>query len=108
MSMELDLFTWWAISISGGSIFLALVSIYLYAESKTTRRKREKPVSKTVGLVEDFAFVWVLLGLLVFYIISVNIGSASIFAVGNILVEILLIFYLTRYRRTKPDQNNHT
>ncbi len=103
--MELDLFAWWAISISGGSIFLTLVSIYLYVESKTTRRKREKPRSKVVNLVEDFAFIWVLLGLLVFYIISVNVGSAAIFAVGNICVEILLVLYLIRHRMTKTNKN---
>ena len=107
MIMDLDLFAWWAISISGGSIFLALVSIYLYAESKTTRRKGERTESRVIVIVQDFTFVWVLLGLLVFYIISVNIGSAAIFAVGNIFVEILLVLYLIRHRRTKPDQTNH-
>jgi hypothetical protein len=101
VAMEVDLFTWWAISISGGSIFLTLVSIYLYASSKTTRRTRDNAKSKIVSLVGNFAFVWVLLGLLAFYIISIDIGSAVIFAVGNIIVEFLLVLYLVKHRITK-------
>lgn len=107
MTMDLELFALWAISISGGSIFLTLVSIYLYAESRATRRRREQAGSRMIVILEDFAFVWVLLGLLVFYIISVSIGSAAIFAVGNIFVEVSLVLYLIRHRRAKPDQNNH-
>ena len=98
MIMDLDLFAWWAISISGGSIFLTLVSIYLYAESKTARRRRKQTGSRMIVVLQDFAFVWVLLGLLIFYIISVNVSSAAIFAVGNISVEVLLVLYLIRHR----------
>jgi Flp pilus assembly protein TadB len=74
-----------------------VVSIYLYAGS---RRKREGGRTKAIGfrLGRDFIFVWVLLALLIFYIISVSIGSSAIFAAGNIIVEALLILYLVRSR----------
>jgi hypothetical protein len=57
MVLDLDLFAWWAISISGGSIFLTLVSIYLYAEVRATRRRREQIGSKIIVILQDFAFV---------------------------------------------------
>lgn len=101
---ELDLFQWWAISITGGSIFLTLVSIYLYSGSRT---RRERPSSKVRGLTRiltDFIFVWVLLGLLIFYIVSINIGSATVFAAGNIFVEALLVAYLLRNRKRKSEE----
>jgi len=103
---DLDLFTWWALSISGGSIFLTLVSIYLYRNSKTKRNENNRE-SGTIRLAKDFIFVWVLLGLLVFYIVSVNIGSSIIFAVGNIVVETILIIYLMKERK-KPEQESPT
>ena len=101
---ELDLFQWWAVSIAGGSIFLTLVSIYLYANSRT---RREKPASKVRGptrIMTDFTFVWVLLGLLIFYIVSINIGSATVFAAGNIFVEALLVAYLLKNRKRKSEE----
>jgi len=99
-----DLFTWWAISISGGSIFLTLVSIYLYT-NRETKRKDSRPTSARVsGFLRDFTFVWVLLWLLGFYMFSIKIGSASIFAAGNILVEVLLIIYLVKNRKSKQKQ----
>ena len=101
---DLDLFAWWAISISGGSVFLTLVSIYLYLNTRA-RRKKSKQVKTNIGdLIKDFVFVWVLLGLLVFYIISIQIGSATIFAAGNIFVEALLIIYLLKNGKEKPKQ----
>jgi predicted metal-binding membrane protein len=95
---DLDLFTWWAICITGGSIFLALVSIYLYSDKKKKRQEDAQPIAHVSVMLKDFVFVWVLLGLLIFYIISIKIGSAAIFAVGNILVEALLIIYLVKNR----------
>jgi hypothetical protein len=51
----------------------------------------------------NFVFIYVLLGLLVFYILSVQLGAGSlseeVFAVGNIIVEALLVFYLIRNGR---------
>jgi hypothetical protein len=52
----------------------------------------------------DFIFVWVLLGLLIFYIVSINIGSATVFAAGNIFVEALLVAYLLKNRKRKSEE----
>jgi heme A synthase len=92
---EIDLFLWWAASISGGSIFLTVVSIYLYVDSRPKRKANSK-TRRSFNVLTDFIFVWVLLGLLVFYIVSINIGSAAVFAAGNIVVEILLLIYLMK------------
>ena len=92
---EIDLFLWWAASISGGSIFLTLVSIYLYVDSRP-KRKADSGTKRSFNVLPDFVFVWVLLGLLVFYIASINIGSAAVFAAGNVVVEILLLIYLMK------------
>lgn len=101
--LYLDLFAWWAITISGGIAFLILVSVYLYANSRVARRESTGLIVRT-RLGRDFIFVWVLIGLLIFYIASVNIGSSLVFAAGNIMVEALLIIYLIRSRREKSDQ----
>jgi hypothetical protein len=45
-----------------------------------------------------------LLGILVFYIITINIGSSLIFAAGNILVEALLIAYLLKNRKEESEE----
>ncbi len=99
----IDLFVWWAITISGGIAFLILVSIYLYANSKAKRHESKKAILNTFRFGKNFAFVWVLIGLLVFYIISVNIGSAAVFAAGNIIVEAILIAYLIKNRHEKSE-----
>jgi hypothetical protein len=99
---DLDLFDWWAISISGGSIFLTLVSIYLYSGSRKKRNHGERKASNMGTLVKDFMFVWVLLSLLAFYIVSIQIGSIALFAAGNIVVEVILIIYLIR-NKTKSE-----
>ncbi len=99
----IDLFVWWAITISGGIAFLILVSIYLYGNSKAKRHESKKVILKTFRFGKNFAFVWVLIGLLVFYIFSVNIGSAAIFAAGNIIVEAILIAYLIKNRHEKTE-----
>jgi amino acid transporter len=100
---SLDLFGWWTISISFSSIFLAAVSIYLYLDSRSRHGERmKKPAKKadTARLVKSFTFVWVLLCLLVFYIFSIKLGAGAlsevIFALGNIVVEALLVLYLLR------------
>lgn len=90
------LFLEWAITISAGTIFLLFVSIYLYFDSRH-RRRDVKPATRNAGrLAKDYVFVWVLIGLLIFYIISIELDSAPIFAAGNIVVEALLIAYLIR------------
>jgi len=102
--LGLDLFQWWAVCISGGSVFLTFVSIYLYVSSRTKRTTGGPRGAGAVRSVVDFIFVWVLLGLLVFYIVSIAIGSAAIFAAGNILVEALLIIYLLKNKKGKSDE----
>jgi Flp pilus assembly protein TadB len=97
-----ELFLKWAVSISGGSVFLVLVSIYLYTNSKSKRGKTRQMIGRALSLPRDFIFVWVLLGLLFFYIITIEIGSAPVFAAGNVIVETLLILYLLR-NRTKSE-----
>jgi len=99
---DLDLFAWWAISISGGSVFLTLVSIYLYADTRKKRKTREEAKTGLGRLIKNFAFVWVLLGLLMFYIVSIDLRSVAVFAAGNIIVEALLIAYLIR-NKTKTE-----
>ncbi len=84
-------------------MFLTLVAIYLYVSSRPARKKVKHERRTVTGLIREFAFVWVLLGLLVFYIISINVGSSVVFAVGNIFVEIMLLFYLVRNRSRETE-----
>ena len=102
--LNLDPFIWWIITISWSIAFLILVSIYLYGNSRTKRKESVRTTADRVRLIKDFVFVWVLIGLLVFYTISVNIGSSAIFAAGNIIVEAILIVYLIKNRRKKSEQ----
>ena len=104
----LDFFIWWAITISGGIAFLILVSIYLYAKSKTRRTENSSKKSSRFRVGKDFVFVLVLVALLIFYIISVYIGSSLIFAAGNIIVEAILIVYLIKNRHEKSEQTEQT
>ena len=162
----IDLFTWWTLSISFSSIFLAGVSIYVYMSSESRRgkdklKRKQKMTDKNsiefatyiiltmisivgaliqtflwlfpgciflllsvivtmehpqlkvkVGsIAKNFIFVWVLLGLLVFYIFSIQLGrgtlSEGVFALGNIVVEALLVFYLLK-NRDKTQLENRT
>ena len=123
LDLTLDLFVWWAISISWSILFLIVAAIYLYSSGRSKHeenrqketeqrldnnnsighRPKKTPLRTTAGrIVKDFVFVWFLLGLLVFYIFSVRLGSGTlteaVFALGNIVVEVLLVFYLVRNR----------
>jgi len=102
--LNLDLFVWWVINISWSIVFLIAVSIYLYGNSRTRRKESNQTAANRIRLGKDFVFVWILLGLLVFYIASVNIGSAVLFAAGNIVVEIILIVYLMKSMHEKSEQ----
>lgn len=104
MSMEdFILFLEWAVTISAGTVFLLLVSIYLYFDSRHRRRDTKRATRDFGHLVKDYVFVWILVGLLVFYIISIELDSALVFAAGNIAVEALLIAYLIR-NKDKAEQ----
>ena len=130
--MTIGLFTWWAISISWNIAFLIAAGFYLYASSRAKRREDTREENKREILNEhsarargyktqlkatvrraakNFIFVWILLGLLVFYIFSVQMGtgklSEAVFAVGNITVEALLVLYLVR-NRDKIPAKKHT
>jgi cobalamin synthase len=87
-----DLFGWWIATITWSIAFPIAVSLYLY------RRRPSKPASagRRGGRTKDFTFVFFLLGLLAFYVVSVSQGSALLFAVGNIVVEALLLLYVFR------------
>jgi len=99
--VEIDPFTWWVMCISGGIIFLLLVSIYLYVSSRTKREAGSATGTSAGGGAGNFVFVFVLVGLLIFYIVAVDIGSAPLFAAGNIVVEVILIAYLVKNRQRR-------
>lgn len=126
--MTIDLFAWWALSISWSIVFLIGAGFYLYGSSRAkrkeaaqeeTRRKmndehsvgvraRKTQLKARVGrIAKDFIFVWILVGLLVFYIFSVQLGtgrlSEVVFAGGNIFVEAVLVFYLFKNREKKSE-----
>ena len=91
------------VSISFSIVFLTIVSIYLYA-NRACERTREKVDAEAKGALTNFVFVWVLIGLLFFYIVTVKIGSAVIFATGNIVVELVLIAYLLKNKTTRSPE----
>ncbi len=104
---NIDLFAWWALSISFSTMFLTLISIYLFINSKSRRKEDTQKKASAFRTGKNFVFVFVLLGLLVFYIFSIQLGSGtlseSVFTVGNIIVEALLLLYLLRNRETKSE-----
>jgi hypothetical protein len=104
--MEIDLFGWWMISISSSIVFLTLVSIYIYGTRNGKCETEGK--SRFRNAAVNFAFVWVLIGLLLFYIVSVKLGSSLLFAAGNIAVEALLVVYTLKNRSTTEiaEKNN--
>jgi membrane protein implicated in regulation of membrane protease activity len=125
----IDLFAWWAISISWSIAFLIVAGFYLYGSSRAKRKEDTWEESKRAmndehsvkartyktqwkatarSLAKDFIFVWTLLGLLIFYIFSVQLGTGTlpevVFVAGNIVVEVLLVFYLLRNRDKIPTE----
>ncbi len=103
--MQLDLFSWWMLSISSSIVFLTLVSIYIYGTRNG--KQCETQQKGTIGSVaKNFAFVWVLIGLLIFYIVAVQMGSSLLFAAGNIVVEATLIAYLLKNRTLTESKNS--
>jgi len=91
-----ELFGWWISSITFNILFVIAASIYLYIRKKKPEKEAFRGVGKLVHIVKDFAFVWVLLGLLLFYVYSVGVGSYVIFAAGNVVVEVLLALYVIK------------
>ena len=105
---NVDLFTWWALSISFSSIFLTLVSVYLFIDNKPRRNESTGKEANAFRIGKNFVCVCVLVGLLVFYIFSINLGagvlSEAVFTAGNIVVEALLVLYLLRNREKEPEK----
>jgi len=89
-----SLLTWWIVSISWSALFLIAVSFFLYWKS----RVHHTGFSGMLGVVKDFVFVWVLAALLILYIVTINNSSSLLFVAGNIVVEIVLIFYTVKNR----------
>ncbi len=86
-----ELFGWWIATITWSIAFPIVVSVYLY------RRRAQRGRAQGRGLfywVRDFAFVWFLMGLLAFYVIAVGQDSPLLFALGNVVVEALLLLYV--------------
>jgi uncharacterized membrane protein len=92
--MYSNLYGWWSISITFCAIFLIAVSLYLYWD----RRKRFVEGTRILSRIRlrDFIFVWVLVGLLGLYIVSIYRISAFVFAAGNLIVEAILVVYTIR------------
>jgi len=103
--IEFNLFTWWAVAITFGIIFLILVSIYLYLDSRKKRREGLQNRTGASKFLIEFVFVWVLLSLLILYIVSIDLVSATLFAAGNIIVEVFLLIYLIKNRGQKSEQS---
>ena len=93
-----DLFGWWALVITAGIAFLALVSIYLYVSSKRKVEGKGRLLAKIHRTGANLAFVWILLSLLILYIVSIYRTSAILFVSGNIVVEAALLVYLLKNR----------
>ncbi len=92
-----ELFGWWIATITWSIAFPIAVSVYL------DRHRRQEGADRHGGRfrwIGDFAFVWFLLGLLVFYILVVGRGSPLLFGLGNLFVEGLLLVYVLLVSRT--------
>jgi len=98
-----NLLVFWAACISWSALFLTAVSIYLYMDSRKSRIQGAKATSR-FRFVRDFVFVWVLLGLLGLYIVSIDRRSSIVFASGNIVVEVMLIAYIVKNRPPKAPE----
>ena len=98
MTLDPELFNWWAICISSSIVFMTSAGIYIYADSKRTAKTKRQVRTNPITLAKDFVFVWVLFGLLALYIVSINAGSSMLFAAGNILTEVALIIYAVENR----------
>ena len=96
-----NLLIWWAGTIIAGTLFLVFVSIILYFISMKARVKTINPLQTFTHILKDFAFVWVLLSLLILYIVSIVGGNYTLFAAGNIVVEIFIFLYLIATRKLK-------
>ena len=93
-----ELFMWWAIVISAGIGFIAVVSVYLYMSQRKERKENIQTKTGIIRLGKDFVFVWITFILLTLYIISIGNSSSLVFALGNIIVELAMVIYLWKNR----------
>lgn len=99
-----DLLFVWAVSITWCTVFLIAVSFYLYHG----RMNRSTDSGTIRGRLKGFFFVLVLACLLGLYILSINLTSSLVFAIGNIIVEIALVGYTIRNKSTTTGQSANT
>ncbi len=89
-----DLFIWWAGTITAGILFLVIVSIVLYFTSGNVVVRDRNPIRLVAKALKNYAFVWVLLGLLALYLVSIDRQDYNLFAAGNVISEIFIFAYL--------------
>jgi hypothetical protein len=89
-------FGWWMVSITFNILFVIAASTYLYVHRRNRGSGTPRGTGRILRVVKDFTFVWILLGLLLFYVYSVGEGSSFVFALGNIVVEVILVVYVVR------------
>ena len=97
------LYLWWAICISFSILFITLIAVYVYVANKAKRKDEAIVTNRVARIGRNFVFVWALIGLLVFYLVSVLIVSITLFVIGNVIVEILLLIYLVKNRTKESD-----
>ncbi|MGA1974399.1 MAG: hypothetical protein ABSG92_02080 [Conexivisphaerales archaeon] len=93
----LGLFDYYIITISFSIAFILAVSLFLYSKRKGPAAGGQVRTSVRTTLA-NFTFICVLTALLVFYIVTVYIRSYMLFAIGNIVVELLLVYYVMKNR----------
>ena len=98
------LFFGWTIVIAGGTLFLTGVSVYLYLNTLRKMKNSNGVKTNLAKIWKDFVFVWILLVLLVLYIVSIGRTSAILFAVGNMIVETILLIYVQKNKTSKTQQ----
>ncbi|MGD0803228.1 MAG: hypothetical protein ABSA11_04050 [Candidatus Bathyarchaeia archaeon] len=95
-----DLFVWWAGTITFGILFIVCVSAVLYLLSKKKVVASTSIVNGLILTAKNYAFVWVLLTLLVLYLVSIDGQNYLMFAAGNVVIEVLVFGYLLATRKT--------
>src|SRR5271157_3981732 len=92
-----DLFVWYVIVITWSIAFIIAASLYLYFQSRKYRKGEWKVH------IRNFAVVWVLIALLCLYVVAINMSSYVLFAIGNVVVEIYLFYYITKNKASRQE-----
>ncbi len=104
MTPYADLLVWWAVTITAGTMFLVMVSFFIYFNGGEGRINGNSVWG--LGMVKNFVFVWIMLGLLALYIVSISGGSYTLFAAGNLVVEAILAVYVLVQGKAKGPANH--